>query len=282
MTSVLLVYNASSPRCGIRNSGDQWATAMRLAGLDVTVWDGTFPDQFNASTMPWWPADLDRYDQVCLLWNPQTINFYMGADRWPATEKGTIWIGETKPWAWCPFQEHFKHVIACDAAEGITEVIGCPVVDWVESPPPDPAFTVGISTVRGEGVSLVEYLQSRYPHWTFNVGTSWLPLEDEIRRLARSTVNVCWYHTGRNERSSAASMCLASGRPLIVNHAPPLQHLHGLPGITVVEQLGDLEAALEQAAADWAVAGWLPTPVWPSVWNWSHVVTRLQQLWEQP
>ena len=52
-------------------------------------------------------------------------------------------------------------------------------------------------------------------------------MEDEIDRLGKSTVNVCWYSEGRGVASGPGTM-ISAGRPLVLNDSPMFDHLEGL------------------------------------------------------
>lgn len=274
---ILLVYNATSPRCGIRNTGEQWTTALRHAGCTVDVHDGTFP------TDRWFPADVATYDHTLLIWNPQTINHYTGAppESWPAREKCSVLIGEIPPYATCPFLDRFTHVWTVDPSEIATWTLMVPVPDWVtELPPADPIFTLGVSTIRGEGLELLEGLREAHPGWALNLPDGrWRSTDDEVRRLARSTVNLCWYASVRNERASAPALCVASRRPLIINTSPMLSHLQGLPGVGFAWSVKELDELLAWTARQHRRGDRIAEVEYPEAWRWSAVAQKAIEIW---
>ena len=162
-----------------------------------------------------------------------------------------------------------------------TLVVPNPVPDWVDDlPPPNDEFTVGITGVRGDGAAEVRAVCERHG-WRLNAsGKEWLSIEDEIRRLARSTVNVCWY-TGVRGVAGASSICLASRRPLIINHSPMLAHVRGLPGVWQVEDLGKL---LRWALESWQLYGTgraLAAQNIPYTLSWTTAAAKMIAAWEE-
>lgn len=229
---VCLIYNASDPRCGFRNFGDQTAIALARAGCFVTTFDGSYPAVYlrhqQALPSAFFPPDIETYDVVHLIWNAMTMNHYSGAG-WPHAPVISWWDGGPSD-ATCPFTAAMQVRWSAYPREGY-HYLWYPVPDWVtDLPAPTLSpFTVGMSSVRGDGVPLLQILGARWG-WALNLpdGT-WRSIGDEVRRLARSTINVCWYHTAPiwRDRASAPSMLLASGRPLLINADPLTAHLQG-------------------------------------------------------
>lgn len=226
---VLVVWNASDRRCGFANYGYQTVEAFRRTpGVDVTPWDGTY--QACCERGSFFPPDVESYDVVHLIWHAMTLNHYTGVTQWPSRPVLSWWNGGPSD-ASCPFEQVFqvKWSEWPRPEDPTYSHVDYPVVDWVtDLPAPASAFTVGTSSVRGDGVAAIrEVCEKR--GWAMNLPTAgaWIPLEDEIRRLARSTVNVCWYNSDAHwqSRSGAASTMLAARRPLLITRDALLTHL---------------------------------------------------------
>lgn len=295
---ILLLYNASARRCGFANYGVQTEVALRRAGCDVTVWDGDYPVVYARQQIPGtvylglFPPDVARYDVIHIIWHAATMNHYAGAD-WaglralPGGGPLVSWLDGGPSNTFCPFAEHMQVKWSSYPREGY-HLTPFPIPDWVtELPAPDPVFTVGMTTVRGDGIGRIINACAAQG-WATNLPTpdQWLSLDDEVRRLARSTVNVCWYSTPPlwKDRAGAPSTALASHRPLLVNADSLLGHLVDYPDLYHGQypDLGgpDLEAALQQIHADWQ-AGTLrmPSHVLDDL-SWTRAAAEFVRVWQ--
>lgn len=259
---ILVVGNFSDRRCGFQNFSLQTVTALRRAKHEVFSFDGTYSQVYARQQDPnftfpqsFLPAAAADLDVIHVIWHPATLNHYSGAT-WPEGPVLSVWNG--CPAASCPFTDRM------DVRWGVLgkeqpphRQLWYPIPDWVtDLPPAAPEFTVGYSGVRREGLGTLEAI-CRARGWVLNASDPevWLSQEDEIRRLARSTVNVCWYGYAHDDRSGSAMVCLASRRPLLTNTAPmftqlaPYAHEHyraiGGEGREV------LESALETIYREW-------------------------------
>ena len=249
---VLIIANFSDARCGFRNFADQTVAALQRAGVEVSSFDGAYPSVYARHQIgidAFFPPDIARYDVVHLIWNAMTMNHYSGAD-WTTCRLTSWWNGGPSD-ASCPFEAAMQ-VKWSDWSRDGHYYQWYPVPDWVDDlPPADPIFTVGASSVRGDGIAEIQQVCAAHG-WPVNLPApgQWLSVEDEIRRLARSTVNVCWYHTSPiwQNKASAPSMLLASGRPLAINHDHLVGHLEAAADLYHGE---DLEPLLCQIEDDW-------------------------------
>jgi hypothetical protein len=223
-------------RCGMSNFSVQTGIALRRAGAEVDNWDGDYSviyAKIQRNEPAYLPADLSPYDVVHFVWHPITINHYTVA-HWPTGPRPlcSLFLGDLPPHSGCPCLESFPFrvsalphaILSTPSSRGL--VLPYPIIDWVEDlPEPDPVFTVGYSGVRGDGRDLLQTICARHG-WAFNASdpAQWLSIDDEVRRLARSTVNVCWYHE-QQDIAGAPSTCLASRRPLLINRSAMLRHL---------------------------------------------------------
>jgi hypothetical protein len=236
---VCLIGNLSDRRCGFQNVTQQMITSLgKHPGIALTVWDGTYSSIYarqQEGHSGFFPLHTN-FDVVHLIWNAMTMNHYNGAGWQYLIDQGIVtswWDGGPSD-ASCPFID-FQQVRWSDYPRDGYHHLDYPVPDWVDHlPPPDPAFTVGASSVRGDGVPEIQAICESHG-WAMNLPTPgvWLSVEDEIRRLARSTVNVCWYNTPPlwHNRASAPSMLLASHRPLLINQDPLVAHLWDDPAV---------------------------------------------------
>lgn len=288
---VLLVANFSDRRCGYQNFAVQTETAFRRAGFDLTTFDGTYSriyarQQDGLGIHAFLPPDTPDYDVVHLIWSAQTMNHYTGA-QWPEGPLLSIWDGGPSD-AYCPFMQWMSCKWTCydRSAEGYYEN-WYPIPDWVDDlPAPDEAFTVGCSSVRGDGVAEVRDLCARRG-WAVNLPSpgQWVPLEDEIRRLARSTVNVSWYRTSPiwKDRAGAPSTALASRRPFLKSDDSLLGHLEGCPDLyhgIHLEHGGDgLEGALARVYEDWKAGRLLYPSKTVDRLSWTRSVALYADVW---
>ena len=241
---VLLIGNLSDRRCGYQNFSTQMATALALrSDVELSTFDGTYSQVYARQQQPatmhrgMFPEDVHTYDVVHLIWHAATANHYTGAPwQWLLAQPNppliSWWDGGPSD-ASCPFIEYMQ-VKWSDYPRVGYEYLHYPVPDWVDELPtgygsPDHPFTVGASSVRGDGIDEIRQACKTYG-WRMNLPTpgNWLSVEDEVRRLACSTVNVCWYNTPPlwHNRASAPSMLLAARRPLLINRDPLVAHLH--------------------------------------------------------
>lgn len=284
---VCVIGNLSDRRCGFQNFTVQTDIALRRAGLDVTLFDGTYSAVYarrEAGIESFFPPDVESYDVLHLIWNAMTMNHYSGAD-WASLRRPVIswWDGGPSD-ASCPFLDHMQ-VRWSDYPRDGYHYLDYPVPDWVEDlPAPDPAagFVVGASSVRGDGITTIRQVCAAQS-WTLNLPTPgvWLSLEAEIRRLARSTVNVCWYHTPAlwKNRASAPSMLIAAKRPVLINHDDLMAHLHTAPDLYHADD-DDLATALHEIHREWQ-GGPLHRPFASfDRLSWSHAATQLISTWK--
>jgi hypothetical protein len=234
---VLLIGNLSDRRCGFQNFTAQMQTALYARGdVDLSLFDGTYSRVYERQQIagtPYlgmFPADVAEFDVVHIIWNAMTMNHYAGAPWVELVMRKIVtswWDGGPSD-ASCPFESLMLVKWSDYPREGY-EYSAYPVPDWVEDLyPPNRDFTVGASSVRGDGMAAVQRACERNG-WALNLPEpgQWLSIEAEIRRLSRSTVNVCWYNTPPlwKNRASAPSMLLAAERPLLINYDPLVAHL---------------------------------------------------------
>lgn len=238
---VLLIGNLSDTRCGFANFTNQMVTAMRRTpGAEIETFDGTYQtvyarqQQPDCAHMGMFPEDVGTFDVVHLIWNALTMNHYAGAP-WDVLHQNHViaswWDGGPSD-ASCPFIDHMDVRWSNYPRHGYY-YMPYPVPDWVDNlPETSTEFTVGASSVRGDGVPEIRQWCEKHG-WAMNLPTpgNWLTVEDEVRRLARSSVNVCWYNTPPlwHDRASAPSMLLASRRPILINEDPLVAHLRDYP-----------------------------------------------------
>lgn len=239
---VLLIGNLSDKRCGFQNFTAQMEHALQARGdVELTMYDGTYSAVYERQQLPgkvhngFFPADVEDYNVVHLIWNAMTMNHYAAAPWQLLYDRRIVtswWDGGPSDASW-PAEK----LMACcwsDYPRAGFHYMHYPVPDWVDDLPGPPAFphvfTVGASSVRGDGIAAVRQVCEKHG-WAVNlpVPGQWLSIEDEVRRLSRSHVNVCWYNTPPlwKNRASAPSMLLAAERPLLINDDPLVAHLLG-------------------------------------------------------
>lgn len=219
---ILVITNASTERCGVRAYGEEMIAAIRRAGHTVDVWDGTYSAVVAHGYLPhasW------RYDLLHLNWDPQAINHYLPEHFRPGLPPLSLFLHDVPPNSTCPVFDVARWRFGFEPGDGIQVV--------PEGIPPSPAGLsagpaaadrpiIGVTGIRNDpGMAMVADACQRHG-WAFNApswwtGGPWLSTDDEIRRLSRSSVNVCWYQTTGRGKSMAACFCLAARRPLVLS-----------------------------------------------------------------
>lgn len=233
---VLVIGNFSVAPCGIRNFADMTFVGLcRHPDLLVRAWDATYDLIYarrEAQEPTYLPNDWYSFDVIHLNWHPIALNTYNPEHfPWPKGEGPllSVYLNDVPPWSGCPVAERAECLVApeyyypSEGKAGPDHLMVYPIPDWVDNlPEPAKDFTVGWSGVRGDGAADIRGVCEQHG-WAMNMTEApqdrqapWVSVEDEIRRLARSTVNVCWY---RQQRGIAGtpSVALGSRRPLLLN-----------------------------------------------------------------
>jgi len=280
---VLVIGNFSDLRCGFANFSQQTVIALQRAGLDVTAFDGTYPKVYfrhQIDIEAFFPPDVGDYDIVHLVWNAMTMNHYSGAD-WAKCHHTSWWDGGPSD-ASCPFKDAMQ-IRWSEYGQPDHHQLWYPVPDWVQVlPQPASMFTVGMSTVRGDGAPVVKDSCDRHG-WVFNgPNSSWLSIDEEVQRLARSSVNVCWYHTSPiwKNRASAPSMLLASGRPLLINRDSILAHLWDAQDVYHADD-DTLESTLTTLASQWIEHPLMQPIDTREALSWTAAAQEMIRVWEE-
>lgn len=291
---VLVVGNFSRARCGIANYAHMTLGGLQRTGASVDHWDATYDGLYarrEAGLPTYLPDNWADYDVIHHNWHPVAFNFYVPEHfHWP---KGSgplvsVYLNDIPPWSGCPFLDRCEAVIAAEPTPVATLVLPYPIPDWVtDLPEPASEFTVGVSGVREDGFQLLREVCERH-HWTLAEkpaqSGSWTSPEEEIRRLARNSVNVCWYAEGRGI-AGTPSMALGSRRPLLLNQssmfAPwwegPYKYELYLAKAPVL-----LERALSRICEMWQVGTVsLPGPKVYQDHGWATEGPRLLQHWQE-
>lgn len=275
-----MIGNLSDKRCGFANFTQQTITALQRAGHDVGSFDGTYEQVYarqQQGVNGFLPPNAASYDIVHVIWHAMTLNHYSGCD-WTGL-KTSWWDGGPSD-ATCPFKDAMQIRWSDYPREGY-HYLHYPVPDWVtDLPAPDAAFTVGASSVRGDGIAAVQELCESHG-WAMNLPTgAWVPLDEEVRRLARSTVNVCWYRTPPlwHNRASAPSMLLASGRPLLIDEDALVAHLFDASDV-YHGAWGHLDEALWRVWADWQEKTLTHPTATAEELSWTRAARELARVW---
>lgn len=285
--SVLVIGNFSDTKCGFRVFSDATVTALANAGLTVGKFDGTYSEVYrrreqSIGRSSFFPDDITAYDVVHIIWHPATMNHYAGAEAdWPSGVVKSQWNG--CPAASCPFADRMDVRWGVLGREKDHRQLWYPVPDWIPPhtlPPSSPEFTVGFSGVREDGLGLIKAVCAEHG-WTMNLSTPgvWLTLEEEIARLARSSVNAVWY--GKyDDRGGSVMMSLASYRPQVLNIDSPMsQTLKGYPGFYDGRD-EDVATPLLEAYHDWQFKAVMKDPALArQELSWTRAVEQLVEGW---
>lgn len=280
--TVLVVGDYTRTPCGIKNFLDQTYEALRRhPGVQVGQWDGHYPELYRrreAGEPTYLPADAASYDVIHVNWHPISFNTY-GPDHFPAGPLLSVYLNDIPPWSGCPFHDRADVRFAAEPSPDCIE-LPYPCADWITLPPVDHGFSVGCSTVRGDGVETVRRLCQR-EGWEFRVPDhtkGWLPYEQEVQRIARNTVNVLWYFEGRG-KSGGLSQAISAGRPVVCSGSPMFSHFWDYRDCLYFSD--DLEEALWQVHDDWEQGCLLRPGRAAAARSWSKATAVMVQAWEE-
>ncbi len=281
---VLVVGDFTQQPCGIRNFADQTVTALqRHPGLTVDKWDGNYPLLYarrEAGLPCQLPEHADDYDVIHLVWHPIAFNTYRSEHFTFGTKKPliSVYLTDIPPWSGCPFMDVVNVAFAAEESPGCV-VLPYPVADWIDDlPSPLPDFTVGCSTVRGEGVDTVRAICD-YEGWKFRTPdrSVWLSFEDEVRRMAQNTVNVLWYDEQRG-KSGGLSQAISARRPVVCSESAMFSHFE--PYYFSFYRGSDAHSLLWRAYRD-SVEDGLRFPLQAALdCSWSKATATMVEAWK--
>lgn len=222
---VLLVSPFSNPRCGEAEFGRIWARELRAVGVQIFEWDGYYPAVYDRGHR-YMPADAHLYDLIHVNWGPANMGHYQ-PEHFPSGVPLSVFLCDVPPNSTCLLHDRADLLMSAEWYDGAEHIPhGIPTYEGPFGPVPT-GVTIGTTGIRDDQGSTALQDALRLRRWgTNNVDPSvWLPTDEEIQRLSRSTFNACWYkETGRGI-SMAATFCLASRRPLLVSASSMFDYL---------------------------------------------------------
>lgn len=284
---ILVLADFTQQPCGIRNFADQTVTALRRhPGLEVDTWNGHYPELYRrreAGETCYLPEHAASYDVIHVNWHPIAFNTY-GPDHFPRGPVLSVYLNDIPPWSGCPFHDRADVRFTAEPSPGCVE-LPYPVADWVELPPVDEGFSVGCSTVRGDGVAQVAAICTARG-WDFRVpdrSQGWLTFEQEVQRMARNTVNVLWYHELRG-KSGGLSQAVSALRPVVCSSSDMFSHFWGEDEIWFpFEGCDTLERMLSALHFSWE-SGTIEShrPLQAARRHaWTRAVDQMIQVWDE-
>lgn len=297
---VLVLGDFTAQPCGIRNFADQTYRALcNHPGLQVEKWDGNYPELYRrreaCEAAVYLPVDAADFDVIHVNWHPIAFNTY-GPGHFPAPRLIStggyskswkkpllsVYLNDIPPWSGCPFHDRADVRFTAEESPGCL-VLPYPVADWIDLPPVDDGFSVGCSTVRGDGVWKVkEICEAR--GWDFRVpdrSKGWLTYEQEVQRIARNTVNVLWYFEGRG-KSGGLSQAVSSRRPVICSNSPMFSHFAQYSdGIYFASEGETLERMLDHFESDWLEGSYRVPKRAAEEMSWSKATAQMVAAWRE-
>lgn len=280
-------------RCGEAEYGKIWARELRAAGVDVVEWDGAWPAVYHRGHR-YLPEDLSGFDIIHVNWGPANMGHYL-PDHFPVGKPLSLFLHDVPPNSSTTLVEHANLVMAFEPAEiADLEVIDHAVPTYYPEIVVRDAqrIVIGVTGLRDDpGMKMVAEV-CRERGWHLNApGIHWLSTEEEIDRLARSTVNVCWYQTSGRGKSMAAMFCCAARRPLLLSGSSmfsalwPYQDEISISHDSSYEELRfslDLiiNADILDLISNSAILGPIPNRVCTEL-SWSRCAAKIKRLWEE-
>lgn len=258
-----LVSNHGQIGCGVAEFGRQFRVALHRAGHDVFLaqWD----------------------DPVLAVCQKVIVNF----------DSGTLPLDKPLPKGCTAFVHHGYRGIP----EGLSSVkaILSPVRGLLSDshyfpyPIPTPAAdrpvqakSVGVTTIRGEGVDYLTAAAGRRG-WTVHLPDRWRGTAEEVERLAGYACVGLWY-TDSPGRSLALATAIAAQRPILLSHhsrmfeyAEGSEELYWTPYTN--QDVEIIAQGLDRIAADLKAGTERRPRELASRWSWPKAIKALEAVW---
>jgi len=243
---ILYVSNFATKKCGVAEFGRQNVKGLREVGATVTEWVGDYPEIYarNARGEPsYLPENAfnGSYDVIHFNWHPVTLNHYVPSHLYGGPII-SVYYHDIPPWSSCPIDPCADVKFSLEPWEDAV-VIPPPAVDYMPTSPISLEPSVGRSAIGIYGQAELTEICARRG-WTFSDSVEWLPIEEEVERLAKCWVNVVWYDHDRS-RSSSAMVCAAARRPLLLSRCSRFAHLWPYEDELYIGELHQLEEMLD-------------------------------------
>ena len=265
---IALCSNWGAPACGVANFGRDFQRALEAAGHEV-------------ARVGWGDRPLGA--TLLINWDSGTLP----ADQ-PVPEGSTVFVHHT--YRGIPEGLAQARLILSPLPKA-GETGSAP---WEDFPYPTPAYrsavapvldpvTIGVTTVRKEGVDWLEIAARRFG-WTIAVPDRWRDTEEEIDRLAACTALALWYRDSPG-RSLALQTALAAQRPLLLTACPTMFHdAWGSEEIVWAPETFEIPT-IEAMLAALVTGATGPSPAIPrrlaQRWTWPMAVGYLEALWQR-
>lgn len=256
---ILFITN-NAQRCGIAEYGRHHANALVKLGHEVTV---VFAPVENGP--PYIPQQVNEDFDVCHVnWHPMTLghlHFVHLDDANIARRLTSCFFHESVPhWEKTGFPKLWQDMDASPArtlkycSEPMDGAIFFRVPVWDIRPrtiyhPLDERPVIGYSGIRRDGEDRILFACEKNGWAPNGPSAEWLRPDEEVDRLALSTVNIIHYHGGYSGQASAVGPILAAGRPVIINSNRMLKTWAMFDGYGLYLR-DDLEAGVREVLDD--------------------------------
>lgn len=268
LVRVLLVSNTGI--CGVALWGQLQHEALLKLGISSTLHPTDFPNYL--------PPDAHTYDVIHLNWFPTTIGHILPEHlpEGPLLSAFYHETGSSQPHPmWSP---KIRLKLAAEPAAGC-ELWTMPIPDHVPQNIPL-RFDVGMTGLRRDGLDWIQPVCERNG-WTLSTPNGWLPVEEEIDRLASCRVVVCHPHSGNPGQSMSVSFCIASRRPTLINSNRMVSQIWARD-----QELGkelylsdDVERGIREVLEERPLAK-RPTLL-ADTYSWTAQTRRLVEMWRE-
>ena len=187
----------------------------------------------------------------------------------------SVFINDLHPTTCCPFWDRADIRFANEDHKGcITLPNPCltykPTAQWRHG-------VVGTTGLRRDGTALVADICQQQGWECCDRTEEWVPIEQEIDRLASCAFNMLWYHESRGI-SGASSTVVAAERPVLLNNSHMFSHFKGAEDI-YWDESGDPYVEAQRVMKD-VEAGKAKLPLQTKEkFGWPRAARRMIEEW---
>lgn len=236
---ILLVSNWQTERCGVAEFGRQQAAALRAAGHTVTEWAPTLERHW-----PFLPPVQDYEDVIHVNFHPGTLGFLTGT----GSRQPPLSLFKHEPPGGCTIEPRARWVFSAEQdAPPHHTFFPMPCVSYKPMSKPITGL-LGFSSLRKGGLDWVGPVAERLGLDVDAGATEWLPIGEEVERLAQCEFLVYWYGGAYAGQSAGIMTGVAAERPILLNRNRMFKSLWPYEDELYIRD--DLEAGMREVISD--------------------------------